>query len=77
MKHVAAPPLSRLIRYVEPGVIPGAGQVVSVYDASQNFIVIDRGLFSLLSEQERRTVLRTHKASLNVVTTELGTRLAN
>jgi hypothetical protein len=49
--------LPRLWRFVEGGLPPG---VISVLDAKQNLLCIDKELFGKLSELDQIQVLRTH-----------------
>lgn len=57
--------LSRLIRYVGPGVLSGEG-TLSVYDKATNLIIINRELYDRLSESEQRSTLTTERAHISV-----------
>jgi hypothetical protein len=48
----------RVIRYVEPGTLPGR-DLLSLYDKSANLLIIDRVHFERLSDENREIVLRT------------------
>ena len=58
-----APP--RLIRFVEPGVLPGR-ELLSIYDASKNLVIINRELYAQLPKQEQRETLRTQRPSISI-----------
>lgn len=57
--------LPRLFRYVEPGAMPGL-DLLAIYDAGMNLLIINRYLFDQLSEEDKRATLRTHETSLVV-----------
>ena len=57
--------LPRLIRYVEPGTLP-ARDLVSILDASQNLLIIDRVNFEKLNDNQQHQVLRTQKAFIEI-----------
>lgn len=59
-----APP--RLVRFVGPGAMPGKG-IVSMYDASNNLLIVDRAIYDALSLEQQRAVLRTHEKFLTVL----------
>jgi hypothetical protein len=50
---------ARLMRYVEPGTLPGEN-LLAVYDKSINLLIIDREKFETLTKVERSLLLRTH-----------------
>lgn len=54
---------SRIIRYVEPGTLPGL-DLLSLYDKSANLLIIDRDHFERLSDENREMVLRTQHSAL-------------
>jgi hypothetical protein len=56
---------SRLIRYVPAGAMPGLN-LVSIWDALQELLIVNKGLFEQLSPSDQRTVLRTHKPSITM-----------
>lgn len=53
---------ARLFRYVEPGVLPS--NVVSIFHEKDNLLIINKGLFDLLSDFDKKQVLRTREPSL-------------
>lgn len=53
---------ARLFRYVEPGVLPD--DVICVFHEDDNLLIINRELFELLSDVEKKQVLRTREPSL-------------
>ena len=56
---------ARLMRYVEPGTLPGAN-LLAIYDKAQNLLIIDRELFERLTETERSITLRTQQSFLEI-----------
>lgn len=62
--------LPRLIRYVDPGTLPGR-DILSIYDKSQNLLIIDSEHFKQLTELERRAVFRTERPVIYVDTRTL------
>ena len=57
--------LPRLMRYVEPGSLPGT-DLLAVLDPKLNLLIINRALFELLSKEDQHRVLRTQKTSISV-----------
>lgn len=55
----------RIIRYVEPGTLPGK-DLLSIYDPTQNLLIINKELFERLSATDKSQVLRTHRTSITV-----------
>jgi len=55
----------RLMRYVEPGTLPGTN-LLAIYDKAQNLLIIDRELFERLTDTERSITLRTTQSFLEV-----------
>lgn len=60
---------ARLMRYVEPGALPGAG-LVCVLDPTKNLLIINRELFDVLTPTEQSQILRTQRTSVTMA--ELG-----
>jgi hypothetical protein len=50
---------ARLMRYVEPGTLPGRN-ILAIYDKTINLLIIDREKFNTLSDVEKKLLLRTH-----------------
>jgi hypothetical protein len=53
----------RLERFVEPGTLPGVN-LLALYDAKQNLVIINRELFDKLSREDQRKTLRTQQPAL-------------
>jgi hypothetical protein len=53
----------RLIRYVEHGSLPD-GDLVSIFDATNNLLIVDREHFDRLDKPEQEQVLRTREPHL-------------
>ena len=51
---------ARLMRYVEPGTLPGKN-ILAIYDKDNNLLIIDREKFGTLTKLEQRALLRTHE----------------
>jgi hypothetical protein len=56
---------ARLIRYVEPGTLPGIN-LLAVLDKKANLLIIDKVLFERLTDTERQLVLKTQQPFLEV-----------
>jgi hypothetical protein len=54
---------SRIIRYVEPGTLPGR-DLLSLYDKSANLLIVDWVHFERLSDENREIVLHTTHPAL-------------
>jgi hypothetical protein len=59
----------RLMRYVEPGTLPGR-DLLCVYDYANNLLIINQELFAQLSSVDQSQVLRTQRTSITMA--ELG-----
>lgn len=55
----------RLFRYVEPGTLPSR-DLLSIYDKTQNLLIIDRAHFAKLSDVEKHFVLRTQQPFIEI-----------
>ena len=59
--------LSRLIRYVGPGVLDGEN-TLSLYDKATNLLIVNRELYDRLAVHEQRETLNTERAHITVRT---------
>jgi hypothetical protein len=66
---------ARIFRYVEPGTLPSR-DLVSIYDKSQNLLIIDRANFAKLTDTDRHRVLRTHQPALELSHFGIAPKLA-
>jgi hypothetical protein len=54
---------ARLIRYVDPGTLPGL-DILALYDRTTNLLIIDRVHFAKLTETEKQLTLKTQRSCL-------------
>jgi hypothetical protein len=54
---------SRVIRYVKRGTLPGC-DLLSLYDRSENLLIVDEDHFERLSDVDREIVLKTEHSAL-------------
>jgi hypothetical protein len=54
---------SRVIRYVKQGTLPGC-DLLSLYDRSENLLIVDEDHFERLSDVDREIVLKTEHSAL-------------
>jgi hypothetical protein len=53
----------RVVRYVKRGTLPGC-DLLSLYDRSENLLIVDEDHFERLSDADREIVLQTEHSAL-------------
>lgn len=58
---------NRIIRFVEPGVLP-VHTMVAAWDSSTNVLRVDRALFAMLTREQQSHVMKTRESYVEVDT---------
>jgi len=64
----------REVRFVEPGTLPGA-ELLALFDHTKNLLIVDRKLFSSLSENDQERVLNTQSPNITIKWSDQGRKL--